>query len=151
MHEAENHRISLEEQIERLKQQHNALNDFYTREITNLNHIHQLVKNLCGNNYLLISDYDRYAKQWQLIKQNQMNHSYLQPFMFQIDQILQQQDSLNGMNDREDIHRRSGRYLESKMSVSMMVDVLPLVKQEKTTECNFFEERMNIVRRFFVF
>lgn len=103
IHDAGNHRSLLEEQIERLKQQHNALNKIYEREITNLNQMHQLVKNICGNNYLLISDYDRYAKQWQSIKQNQMNNSFLQPFMFQIDQLLQQQDSLNGMKSFQKI------------------------------------------------
>lgn len=88
--EAETHRLSLEEQIERLKQQQITLNDFYERETKNLNHIHQVVKNICDNNFLLVSDYERYMKQWQLIKQDQTKNSSLQSFIVQIDRVLQE-------------------------------------------------------------
>lgn len=106
IHDAESHRVTLEEQIERLKQQQMTLNDFYERHLRNLHHTHQLVKNLCENNYLFVSDYERYSKQWQLIKHDRTNNTSLQTFITQIDQILQQQQqrSLDGTDQSDEIY-----------------------------------------------
>jgi 7-keto-8-aminopelargonate synthetase-like enzyme len=95
-HDAENHRVSLEQQIYKIKQQQTELNDLYERELKNLNDIHQLITNICENNYLVISNYERYAQQLQSIKQDQENNSFIQSFTLQIDQILQQQNHIDG-------------------------------------------------------
>jgi 7-keto-8-aminopelargonate synthetase-like enzyme len=95
-HDAENHRVSLEQQIYKIKQQQIELNDLYERELKNLNDMHQLITNICENNYLVISNYERYAQQLQSIKQDQENNSFIQSFILQIDQILQQQNHIDG-------------------------------------------------------
>jgi hypothetical protein len=96
INDAENHRVLLEQQINKIKQQQTSLNDLYEREIKNLNNIHEFLTNICENNYLLISEYERYIKQFELIKQNQANNSFIQAFILQIDQILQQQNQFLG-------------------------------------------------------
>jgi len=95
-HDAENHRVSLEQQIYKIKQQQIELNDLYERELKNLNDMHQLITDICENNYLVISNYERYAQQLQSIKQDQENNSFIQSFILQIDQILQQQNHIDG-------------------------------------------------------
>jgi 7-keto-8-aminopelargonate synthetase-like enzyme len=95
-HDADNHRVSLEQQIYKIKQQQIELNDLYERELKNLNDMHQLITNICENNYLVISNYERYAQQLQSIKQDQENNSFIQSFILQIDQILQQQNHIDG-------------------------------------------------------
>ncbi len=61
-----------------------------------MNDIHQLITDICENNYLVISNYERYAQQLQSIKQDQDNNSFIQSFILQIDQILQQQNHIDG-------------------------------------------------------
>lgn len=98
IHDAENHRVSLEQQIYKIKQQQIELNDLYERELKNLNDIHQFVTNICENSDLVISDYTQYAQQLQSIKQNQENNS----FIIQINQILQQKNpNISSISDHE--------------------------------------------------
>jgi hypothetical protein len=101
MHDAENHRVSLEQQIDKIKHQQTELNNLYERELKNLNDIHQFVINICENSHLIISDYEQYVKQLNLIKQDQKNNSFIQSFIIQIDQILQQEKHIDGRNREE--------------------------------------------------
>lgn len=98
VNETETYRSLLEQQINKIKQQQTTLNDLYEREIKNLNNIHEFLTNICENNYLLISEYEQYLKEFELIKQNQGNNSFIQAFILQIDQILQQQNQVIGID-----------------------------------------------------
>jgi hypothetical protein len=87
INEAESHRILFEQQINKIKQQQTVLNDIYEREIKNLNDKNEFLTHICENSYVLISEYEQYVKQFELIKQEQINNQ----FIFDIDEILQQQ------------------------------------------------------------
>jgi len=87
INEAENHRILFEKQINKIKQQQTVLNDIYEREIKNLNDKNEFLTHICENSYVLISEYEQYVKQFELIKQEQINNR----FILDIDEILQQQ------------------------------------------------------------
>lgn len=93
INEAKNHRVLFEQQINRIKQQRTTLNDLYEREIKNLNDKHEFVTHICENSYVLISEYEQYIKQFQLIKQDQVNNQFIQELILQIDEILQQQQN----------------------------------------------------------
>lgn len=80
LNEADNHRIFVEEQINKIKQQQILLNNFYENKLKDLNHIHEFVRNI-NHNYL---EYEKTFKQFQLIKEQQNNYSFIQ----QIDQII---------------------------------------------------------------
>lgn len=122
--EAENYRSLIEQQIHKIKQQQITLNNFYENEIKNLNHIQEFLRNICENNSLFISDYEQYMKQYQFIKENQLNNSFLKFFTEQIDQIIQQQQQQqqNQLND-----------FESK-------DEISLISEQDTNLCTKEEE-----------
>ena len=98
INEAENHRILIEQQINKMKQQQILLNDLYEHEIKNLNDIHEFLINICQNTSLCLSEYEQSIKQFQLIKQNYLHNS----FIIQIDQILQQQNQIIGINKNKE-------------------------------------------------
>ena len=80
LNEADNHRILVEEQIDKIKQQQILLNNFYENKLKDLNHIHEFVRNINSNHL----EYEKTFKQFQLIKEQQNNYSFIQ----QIDQII---------------------------------------------------------------
>jgi len=139
INEAKNHRVLFEQQINRIKQQRTTLNDLYEREIKNLNDKHEFVTHICENSYVLISEYEQYIKQFQLIKQDQVNNRFIQELTLQIDEILQQQQNqiISKTNTKNIqiifIHLFC---LESKDEISTTRNILSILDSETTIDSN---------------
>ncbi len=144
INDAENHRVLLEQQINKIKQQQTSLNDLYEREIKNLNNIHEFLTNICENNYLLISEYERYIKQFELIKENQANNSFIQAFILQIDQILQQQNQFLGTKSFSN-NILFFLNLESKDEISITTNILSALDNETTIVREEEEEEEELI------
>jgi len=132
INEADNYRVLLEQKINKIKQQQIILNDLYEREINNLNDRHQFLTNICKNSYRFISEYEKYVKQFQLIKDEQANN----PFILQIDQILQQQNQIIGINKTKNIRLIFYFCLESKDEISITTNILSVLDNETTIDSN---------------
>jgi hypothetical protein len=132
INEADNYRELLEQKINKIKQQKIILNDLYEREINNLNDRHQFLTNICKNSYRFISEYEKYVKQFQLIKDEQANNL----FILQIDQILQQQNQIIGINKRKNVRLIFYFRLESKDEISITTNILSVLDNETTIDSN---------------
>jgi hypothetical protein len=102
---ADQQRSVLEQQIDKIKQQQIALNQFYDRELKQLNEMHELVVNICANRldnqnfHSLMRDHGKHMKQFETIKLEEASNSIIS----QIDQILQQQNqAIDKKNEEED-------------------------------------------------
>jgi len=139
INEAKNHRILFEKQINRIKQQRTILNDLYEREIKNLNDKYEFVTHICENSYVLISEYEQYIKQFQLIKQDQVNNQFIQELILQIDEILQQQQNqiISKTNTKNiQIIFIYLFCLESKDEISTTRNILSILDSETTIDSN---------------
>jgi hypothetical protein len=126
INEADNQRILLEQQINKIKQQQMKLNQFYEREIEHLNDMHQFVINISENKlnnnsfYSWMFEYKNNVKQFDIIKQEEKKKSLIT----QIDQILQQENQV--MDSSKEKERIIFHWIdfcsESKDEKSSMID-----------------------------
>jgi hypothetical protein len=123
INEADNQRILLEQQINKIKQQQMRLNQFYERKIEHLNDMHKFVINISENKcfYSWMFEYKNNLKQFDIIKQEQKKKNSL---ITEIDQILQQENQV--MNSSKEKERIIFHWIdfrsESKDEKSSMID-----------------------------
>jgi len=134
INEADNQRILLEQQINKIKQQQMRLNQFYERKIEHLNDMHKFVINISENKcfYSWMFEYKNNVKQFDIIKQEQKKNSLIN----QIDQILQQQNQIIGINKTKNIRLIFYFCLESKDEISITTNILSVLDNETTIDSN---------------
>ncbi|UJR23257.1 hypothetical protein I4U23_026277 [Adineta vaga] len=102
--EADHQRVSIQQQIDNIKQQQMILNNFYEREMKHLNEMHDSLVNICENKldnqnfHTLMHDYEKNTKQLARIKKEDEEKNSLP---IQIDQILKQQNEMKQSKEKQ--------------------------------------------------